>query len=70
MLPLPPVAQIYRVIPADVVMSPFSRDPSDPSEQPLGKAARNIYIPDSRIGSGIISGQPTEGIKVKPRDFR
>jgi error-prone DNA polymerase len=37
---------------------------------PLGNAPRDIYIPDLRLGSGIIPGQPTEGIKIKPRDFR
>lgn len=67
---LPAIVQIYRVSPADVVKRPVSPDPRDPAEQPLGKAARTIYIPDLRLGSGVISGQPTEGIKVKPRDFR
>ena len=45
-------------------------DPRRPEERPVGKAARTIYIPDLRLGSGIIPGQPTEGIKIKPRDFR
>jgi protein ImuA len=36
----------------------------------LPKAAHEIYIPDLRLGSGIVPGQPTEGIKIKPRDFR
>jgi error-prone DNA polymerase len=29
-----------------------------------------MYVPDLRLGSEIIPGQPTEGIKVKARDFR
>ncbi len=64
------VADIYRVSRADVVRNPMSPDPRDPEHQPLGRAAREIYIPDLRLGSGIIPGQPTEGIKIKPRDFR
>jgi error-prone DNA polymerase len=31
---------------------------------------RDIHIPNLRLGSGIMPGQPTEGIKIKPRDFR
>ena len=64
------VADIYRVSRADVVKNPMTADPRDPTEKTLGRAARTIYIPDLRLGSGIIPGQPTEGIKVKPRDFR
>lgn len=64
------VADIYRVSRADVVKSPMGPDPRRPEQRALGKAARTIYIPDLRLGSGIIPGQPTEGIKVKPRDFR
>jgi hypothetical protein len=30
----------------------------------------SALIPDLRLGSEIIPGQPTEGIKIKPRDFR
>ncbi|MDB5408021.1 MAG: dnaE2, partial [Rhodospirillales bacterium] len=37
---------------------------------PKGLRTRDIYIPDLRLGSGIIPGKPTEGIKVKPRNFR
>jgi error-prone DNA polymerase len=37
---------------------------------PLGTAPRDIYVPDLRLGSGIVPGQPTVGIKLKPRDFR
>ena len=51
----------------------FHRGPSapDPRDAPVkGVCARDIYIPDLRLGSGIIPGQPTEGIKVKSRDFR
>jgi error-prone DNA polymerase len=64
------VADVYRVARADVVRHGMGPDPRDPAERPLGKAARDIYIPDLRLGSGIIPGQPTEGIKIKPRDFR
>lgn len=64
------VADIYRVSRADVVKSPTGPDPRCPEERALGKAARTIYIPDLRLGSGIIPRQPTEGIKIKPRDFR
>jgi error-prone DNA polymerase len=64
------VADIYRVSRADVVRHGMGPDPRDPAEHPLGRAARQIYIPDLRLGSGIIPGRPTEGIKIKPRDFR
>ena len=45
-------------------------DPLDPAERALGRPPRDIYIPDLRLGSGIVPGQPTEGIKIKPRDFQ
>ena len=64
------IADIYRVSRADVVKNPMTPDPRDPAAHSLGRAARQIYIPDLRLGSGIIPGQPTEGIKVKTRDFR
>jgi len=64
------VADIYRVSRADIVRNPMAPDPRDREQRPLGKDARDIYIPDLRLGSGIIPGQPTEGIKIKPRDFR
>ncbi len=64
------VADIYRVSRADVVRNAMRPDPRDPGEVPLGKPPRDIYIPDLRLGSGINPGQPTEGIKIKPRDFR
>jgi len=64
------VADIYRVSRADVVKHGMGPDPRDPSERTLGKAAREIYIPDLRLGSGIIPGQATDGIKVRTRDFR
>ena len=63
-------SDVYRTIRADVVKSPFSPDPRAPANRTLGRAAREIYIPDLRLGSGIIPGEPTEGIKIKPRDFR
>ena len=64
------VAGIYRLAPADGAKNGGGPDPRDPLERPLGRAPRDIYIPDLRLGSGIIPGQPTEGIKIKPRDFR
>ncbi|RYD45598.1 MAG: DNA polymerase III subunit alpha [Sphingomonadales bacterium] len=64
------VADVYRVSRADVVKSAVGPDPRDPGSKPLGRHPRDIYIPDLRLGSGIIPGQPTEGIKIKPRDFR
>ena len=64
------VASVYQVSRADIVRSPMAPDPRDPAERPLGKNPRDIYIPDLRLGSGIIPGRQTVGIKVKPRDFR
>ncbi len=64
------VAEVYRVSRADVVKSAVGPDPRDPGSKPPGRHPRDIYIPDLRLGSGIIPGQPTEGIKIKPRDFR
>jgi error-prone DNA polymerase len=64
------IADVYRMSRADVVKHGQGPDPRDPAERALGKAARDIYIPDLRLGSGIIPGQQTEGIKIKPRDFR
>ena len=64
------VATIYRVSRADVVKSDPRPDPRHPAEHPLGRNPRDIMIPDLRLGSGIIPGQPVEGIKVKARDFR
>ncbi|WP_070157511.1 error-prone DNA polymerase [Sphingobium phenoxybenzoativorans] len=64
------VADIYRVSRADIVRNPMAPDPRDREQRPLGRHARDIYIPDLRLGSGIIPGKPTEGIKIKPRDFR
>ena len=64
------VATVYQVSRADIVRSPMGPDPRDRTDRPLGQPPRDIYVPDLRIGSGIIPGQPTEGIKIKPRDFR
>ena len=64
------VASIYQVARADIVRSPMAPDPRDKGSRPLGMGPRNMFEPDLRLGSGIIPGQPTEGIKVKPRDFR
>ncbi|UYY57184.1 error-prone DNA polymerase [Sphingomonas sp. S2-65] len=64
------VADVYRVARADIVKHGMGPDPRVPAERSLGKVPRDIYIPDLRLGSGIVPGQPTEGIKIKPRDFR
>ncbi|WCT72586.1 error-prone DNA polymerase [Sphingomonas naphthae] len=64
------VSNVYRVSRGDVAKNPVAPDPRDPANRTLGRAAREIYIPDLRLGSGIIPGHPTEGIKIKPRDFR
>lgn len=66
----PDVAKVYRMARADGAKNGGGPDYRDPGERPLGKGPRDIYIPDLRLGSGIIPGQPTEGIKIKPRDFR
>ena len=64
------IADVYRVSRADVVKHGMGPDPRDPTERLLGKGARDIYIPDLRLGSGVIPGETVEGIKVKTRDFR
>jgi error-prone DNA polymerase len=64
------VAGVYRLARADGAKNGGGPDSRDMAEKPLGKAPREIYIPDLRLGSGIIPGRPTEGIKIKPRDFR
>ncbi|NKJ02049.1 hypothetical protein [Novosphingobium sp. SG707] len=55
---------------ADVVKHGSGPDRRDPEERVLGRPARNMFDPDLALGSGIIPGQPTEGIKVRTRDFR
>ena len=64
------ISDVYRVSRADVAKNPIGPDPRSPENKLLGTAAREIYIPDLRLGSGIVDGQPTQGIKIKPRDFR
>ncbi|MDH7639275.1 error-prone DNA polymerase [Sphingomonas oryzagri] len=64
------VASVYPVSRADVVKNPMAPDPRDPAERPLGRKPRDLYDPDLRLGSGIIPGQPTDGIKVRSRNFR
>ena len=64
------LAGVYRVSRADVVRNGMGPDPRDPAIRRLGKGARDIYIPDLRLGSGIVPGQPVDGIKVRTRDFR
>nr|WP_315458007.1 error-prone DNA polymerase [uncultured Sphingorhabdus sp.] len=61
---------VYPLARGDGATNGGGPDHRDVGERPLGKPARDIYIPDLRLGSGIIPGQPTEGIKVKTRDFR
>ena len=64
------VSDIYRTARGDIAKNQVGPDPRDPANRTLGRPAREIYIPDLRLGSGIIPGQPTEGIKVRTRDFR
>lgn len=63
-------AGLYPVGRADVVKHGMGPDPRDPAEHALGRKARDLFDPDLRLGSGIIPGRPTEGIKVKSRNFR
>lgn len=63
-------SSVYRPAPADGAKNGGGPDARDPNSKRLGRKAREIYIPDLRLGFGIVPGQPTEGIKVKPRDFR
>jgi error-prone DNA polymerase len=63
------VADIYRVSRADVVKNPLA--PIRVIGLPIRSAVRREkFLPDLRLGSGIIPGQPIEGIKVRTRDFR
>ncbi|MDX3911582.1 MAG: error-prone DNA polymerase [Sphingobium sp.] len=62
------VSSVYRTGRGDEARHGGSPDMRGAS--PLGREPRDIFIPDLRLGSGIIPGQPTEGIKIKPRDFR
>ena len=64
------VATVYRMARADGAKNGGGPDHRDLNERRLGKGPRDIFIPDLRLDSGIIPGQPTEGIKIKPRDFR
>lgn len=63
-------ARVYPLARGDGATNGGGPDHRDAAEKPLGKNPRDIYIPDLRLGSGIIPGQPTEGIKVRTRDFR
>jgi error-prone DNA polymerase len=62
-----PITAILPI--ADAIKHGGGPDHRDPAEKAIGRAPRDIYIPDLRLGSGIRSGQPTEGIKVKARNF-
>ena len=64
------MASVYQIVRAEIVRSPTALDLRDKGSCPLGKGARDMFDPALWLGSGIIPGQPTEGIKVKPRDFR
>ena len=64
------VASVYRMGRGDGATHGGGPDYRNAAERPLGNAPRDIYIPDLRLGSGIVPGQPTEGIKLKTRDFR
>jgi error-prone DNA polymerase len=37
---------------------------------PMGLPAPDVHVPGLRSASRIIAGQPTDSIKIKPRDFR
>ncbi|GIX19199.1 MAG: error-prone DNA polymerase 2 [Erythrobacter sp.] len=63
------VATVYRVSRADVARHGMGPDPRDPAGRSLGRSPGDIYIPDLRLGSGIVPGQPTEGIKIRSRNF-
>ena len=64
------VADVYQVARADIVRSPMAPDPRDPANRAVSHRPRDMFDPDLRLGSGIIPGQPNEGIKVRTRDFR
>jgi error-prone DNA polymerase len=65
----PDDGRLFPVGRADAVKHGSGPDHRDPAEKSMGRAPRDIFIPDLCLGSGIIPGQPTEGIKVKPRNF-
>jgi len=62
--------KVYPLAPCDGATNGGGPDHRDSAQRPLGQPARDIYIPDLRLGSGIIPGQSAEGIKVKTRNFR
>ncbi|RJG53334.1 hypothetical protein D0Z70_16200, partial [Sphingobium terrigena] len=64
------LSNVFRPARGDGAKSGGGPDPRDPDSKLLGRKAREIYIPDLRLGSGIMPGKPTEGIEVKPRNFR
>ncbi|TZG25752.1 error-prone DNA polymerase [Sphingomonas montanisoli] len=66
----PDIAGLYKPGRGDGATHGGGPDPRRPKENPLGQPIRDIFIPGLRLGSGIIPGKPTEGIKIKPRDFR
>jgi error-prone DNA polymerase len=63
------VADVYRVSRADVVKHGMGPDPRDPAEQLPDWGLRNLLDPNLCLELGIVPGQPTEGIKVKSRNF-
>ena len=69
------VDAIYWISQADVVKNPMAPDPRDPAsrahtDRTLDRTDLDSYIPDLRLVLGFIPGQPTEGIKIRPRDLR
>ncbi|WP_206245722.1 error-prone DNA polymerase [Novosphingobium terrae] len=59
---------LYPVARTHAVKNSSGPDHREPADKALGRA-RELYDPDLCLGSGIIPGQPTEGIKVKARNF-
>jgi|GEM_PF-4680968 len=51
---------------ADIVRSAMAPNPHDATNKPLERGPSDL----SDHGLDIIPGQPTQGIKVKTRDFR
>ena len=49
------IASIYRVRRADIVKNPLGPDPRG-AEQPLGRPARDIFIPYLRLGPASFPG--------------
>lgn len=61
--------RLFPVGRADAIKPGGGPDHRDPAGKALGALRAIFFIPDLCLGSGIIPGQPTDGIKVKPRNF-